>query len=119
MAKLSKKVADIQMLHSGVVSLNVLENIDRDGKSILKEIVDEIRMGQGRTTEEAPQVLGTVPRVETPPTSGHRDVQPSGALGLAPVQGQTLWATTSRRSWEIRIPKLLDLELSFRLTPIN
>lgn len=49
MDKLSSKVKDLQLLHKGEISLDILENIDRDGKSILAEIIEEMKMGHHRS----------------------------------------------------------------------
>lgn len=43
MEKLSAKVKDLQILHKGEISLDILENIDRDGKSILAEIIEDMK----------------------------------------------------------------------------
>lgn len=51
MDKLSSKVKDLQILHKGEISLDILENIDKDGKSILAEIIEDMkeeRRGGGR-----------------------------------------------------------------------
>lgn len=73
MVRLSKKVKDLQLLHSGEVSLDILDNIDKDGKSILGEIVDEMRMGVGHRIQDSPQIDIGVGGIESPPVSGHRD----------------------------------------------
>jgi hypothetical protein len=92
MEKLSRKVKDIQILHTGEASLDILDNIDKDGRSILREIVDEIRMGQGYLAQDAPVVDGPIPPVESPAVSGRRDSVPIGEA-LRPVPaGDTLGA---------------------------
>ena len=47
MEKLSEKVKYIQLLQTGEISLDILDNIDKDGNSLVKEIVNDIRRGAG------------------------------------------------------------------------
>lgn len=76
MEKLSTKVKDLLLLQTGEMSLDIMNNIENDGKSIWKEIIDEMAQGGGGFTPgESPATSGT-----TPPVSGQ---QP----GLVPFQG--------------------------------
>jgi hypothetical protein len=84
MEKLSQKVRDIQTLHNGEVSLDILDNIDRDGKSILKSIIDDIRMGAGRSLYDEPVISSPISEINSSPISGGRDSSPAGS-GLTPV----------------------------------
>lgn len=46
MQKMSDKVKDIELLHSGEISLDIEENIDKDGQSVFKSVLDDLKSGR-------------------------------------------------------------------------
>jgi len=75
MEKLSVKVKDLLLLQTGEMSLDIMNNIEEDGTSIWKQIIEEMAHGGTFSPGESPAVSGT-----TPPTSGYKP-------GLAPMAG--------------------------------
>jgi hypothetical protein len=137
MDKLSSKVKDLQILHKGEISLDILENIDRDGKSILAEIIEEMKMGHqrrddGRRLNEEAREIGAdiaednsevpvatfqpgqappaapVRTVVPPPTSGGRQVTVQMPTGLTDYFQKTL-GNRKTATVQVRTPgALLD-----------
>ena len=85
MEKLSSKVKDLQILHKGEISLDILENIDKDGKSILAEIIEDMkeeRRGGGRRRREEARAMADDEATEEAPVA---TFQPGGAPPIRTV----------------------------------
>lgn len=60
MEKLGNKVKDIEVLHNGEISLDIADNIDKDGKAIFKSILDDIKSGK-LSIDSSAKSVGTGP----------------------------------------------------------
>lgn len=103
MDKLSEKVKYIQALHEGEISLDILENIDLSGESIIREILNEMKLERTyRMQDVAPSggedIFGDQPALVT--SGGRNSLGSSFAPQSGPVE-QFLQRVFSRNPAQI------------------
>ena len=98
MERLSMKVKDLMLLQTGEMSLDIMNNIENDGKSIWKQIMEEMAHGGITITPDA-----------TPPVSGDTSAISIHKPGLAPVQGGGALGNLIQKTFGVRKEKTVQI----------